>query len=296
MIKFSSSSQTACLRPRWRQAVFASLAAHLAAGAALAFAAPRLALWVAPAASGQSSISLQLSLASDPAPSSLVRLEPTKAPTEIALEPTPLVSDSPPLSADTPVEAAAPASTAVDRSTEPLSSPPLLVRAPEAPLTFEPSDSPSNERQTVEVAAPLPQAMRDNTKTSPRLSPLAPRPSPLSPPVQTASLPSVASAPSPASKASTGTTNAPRVVSNPAPAYPADALAAGRTGRVVVRVSIDTNGAVLEAQLHRSSGHVSLDQAALAAVRRWRFSKAEEAQTVRRVDVPIDFVLGKRSP
>jgi protein TonB len=83
----------------------------------------------------------------------------------------------------------------------------------------------------------------------------------------------------------------PQLVVNPPPVYPADALAAGRTGRVVIRANVAPAGHVLAVRVHRSSGVTSLDAAALDAVRGWRFSPAPPGRPPRPVNVPIDFVI-----
>lgn len=58
----------------------------------------------------------------------------------------------------------------------------------------------------------------------------------------------------------------------PKPSYPRSALNAGAEGTVNIMVDINPDGAVTSASLVGSSGHASLDQAALSAVRsRWRF-------------------------
>ena len=48
----------------------------------------------------------------------------------------------------------------------------------------------------------------------------------------------------------------------------------GHEGRVLLRVAVLGNGRVGRVDLARSSGHGSLDRAALAAVKRWRFRPA----------------------
>jgi protein TonB len=84
----------------------------------------------------------------------------------------------------------------------------------------------------------------------------------------------------------------PQAVVNPPPVYPPDALAAGRTGRVIVRAVIAPDGSVIEARLQQSSRFTSLDRAAISAVRQWQFSPAPDPTAPsRRVDVPIDFVI-----
>jgi protein TonB len=103
---------------------------------------------------------------------------------------------------------------------------------------------------------------------------------------------SIAAAASPASRASEGAETAPAVAHNPAPQYPPDALKAGKTGRVILQVSIAADGTVVEARVYRSSGVGSLDRAALQAVRRWRFSAAGSSTApIRHAAVPIRFLI-----
>jgi protein TonB len=85
----------------------------------------------------------------------------------------------------------------------------------------------------------------------------------------------------------------PRIAFNPAPAYPPDALAAGATGLVELRVRVAADGRVLAVALHRTSGHASLDRAALEAVRQWRFHPAQRdgVATQHEVIVPVRFRL-----
>jgi protein TonB len=84
---------------------------------------------------------------------------------------------------------------------------------------------------------------------------------------------------------------APAAVHNPAPEYPAAALQARQTGRVVLLVGIQPDGSVAWAKLAQPSGVSSLDQAALQVIRRWRFSPTDEATAVRTIRVPFRFVL-----
>ena len=63
--------------------------------------------------------------------------------------------------------------------------------------------------------------------------------------------------------------------SNPVPPYPADALAHGVEGLVLLRVRIGADGNVEEVVLHQSSGTPSLDESALTTVREhWHFQPA----------------------
>lgn len=106
---------------------------------------------------------------------------------------------------------------------------------------------------------------------------------------------SVASAASVASRGA-DVDELPTAVFNPAPVYPRSALEARQTGRVLVRVSIDTLGRVTAAAIHRSSGVAELDESALDAVRQWRFRPAMKGGVAVRHEfaVPVKFVLAAR--
>jgi len=101
------------------------------------------------------------------------------------------------------------------------------------------------------------------------------------------------SMPSPPSQASHGAdSEAPQIVANPAPQYPAEALASRLSGKVIVRAVLDPDGAVVNASVHRSSGSPLLDKAAIAAVRNWQFSPSQPGRSgPRHLAVPINFVL-----
>jgi protein TonB len=80
---------------------------------------------------------------------------------------------------------------------------------------------------------------------------------------------------------------------NPLPDYPYHARRAGYQGRVVLRVAVGLDGTPRTVAVARSSGHDVLDDAALAAVRRWRFTPATVAglPVEGTVEVPIEFRL-----
>jgi len=84
---------------------------------------------------------------------------------------------------------------------------------------------------------------------------------------------------------------APAILHNPAPAYPAATLQARQTGRVVLLVGVRPDGSVAWAKLFQSSGVRLLDQAAMDVIHRWRFSPTEDSATVRPIRVPFRFVL-----
>jgi protein TonB len=58
------------------------------------------------------------------------------------------------------------------------------------------------------------------------------------------------------------------------PRYPRDAVARGEKGIVALFVKVAPTGEVEDAEVVQSSGHESLDDAARAAVLRWRFIPA----------------------
>jgi protein TonB len=82
-------------------------------------------------------------------------------------------------------------------------------------------------------------------------------------------------------------------LNNPKPAYPLASRRLGEQGRVILRVSVRADGTPAEVTLDRSSGSTRLDQAALEAVRQWRFIPARRGDTAvaESVRVPISFSL-----
>lgn len=82
-------------------------------------------------------------------------------------------------------------------------------------------------------------------------------------------------------------------LNNPPPRYPRSARMRKQEGTVFVDVKVSAAGAVQSARLSRSCGFDILDEAALNAVRRWRFIPAERGgvPVAANVIVPIKFVL-----
>lgn len=108
------------------------------------------------------------------------------------------------------------------------------------------------------------------------------------------------SRPSVDSRASTGATHVDSLPSklpaNPAPEYPAEALANRIEGRVVLRVLVSAQGTVDAISVHKSSNVSVLDQSALTTVRTWRFHPAmrKGRPVPYEVGIPIDFELANR--
>lgn len=80
---------------------------------------------------------------------------------------------------------------------------------------------------------------------------------------------------------------------NPVPAYPHLARKLGWQGTVLLHVQVSADGRCAAVQLKRSSGHAVLDEAALQAVKTWRFIPARQGDRPVNawVDVPIRFNL-----
>ena len=80
---------------------------------------------------------------------------------------------------------------------------------------------------------------------------------------------------------------------NPAPVYPSTSRRLGEEGRVVLRVKVSANGLPMSVEIKQPSGFRRLDEAARAAVERWRFVPARRGdQAVESsVLVPLQFTL-----
>lgn len=81
----------------------------------------------------------------------------------------------------------------------------------------------------------------------------------------------------------------PQPISIPKPPYPDLAKQAGVEGNVVVKALVDIDGKIIDAEILKSSGNTSLDQAALSAAREARFSAAKQRDQFVRVWVSIPF-------
>lgn len=84
----------------------------------------------------------------------------------------------------------------------------------------------------------------------------------------------------------------PRKVADRAPLYPAAARSAGVRGIVIIEATVDTQGAVVDTRVLRSVP--MLDEAALSAVRQWRYEPARlnGAPTAVLITVTVNFTLG----
>ncbi|MDM7462289.1 MAG: energy transducer TonB [Tepidimonas taiwanensis] len=82
-------------------------------------------------------------------------------------------------------------------------------------------------------------------------------------------------------------------LNNPKPTYPPLARRLGEEGKVTLRVLVTPQGQPERIELAESAGSPRLDEAAIEAVRRWRFAPARQGDTAVAawVRVPIAFRL-----
>ena len=66
----------------------------------------------------------------------------------------------------------------------------------------------------------------------------------------------------------------PGSVSRKSPKYPSSSRRAGHQGTTIITFVVSTSGTVTSARVTKSSGYAALDQAAISAVRTWRFTPA----------------------
>lgn len=115
------------------------------------------------------------------------------------------------------------------------------------------------------------------------------------------------SAPAPAeaqvAKSSAQTDSAPLFVAahdaaylnNPRPIYPSMSRRLGEQGKVMLEVHVQPDGSASKVSLAKSSGFPRLDEAAVDAVKRWRFVPAKQGNdnVAQVVIIPMPFVLEK---
>lgn len=91
------------------------------------------------------------------------------------------------------------------------------------------------------------------------------------------------------------TVQPPRILQKVEPAYPEEARRQGLAGKVIIKLEVLTTGQVGSATIERSSGHELLDDAAVEAVRQWRFIPARESASGNAIrcvtTVPLVFRL-----
>lgn len=85
----------------------------------------------------------------------------------------------------------------------------------------------------------------------------------------------------------------PQPILMPAPEYPALAVKAGIEGKTVVKMLVDTDGSVIAVEILKSSGNQMLDESAVNAAKKSKFTPAKQRDKCVRVWVvrQIEFKL-----
>ncbi len=158
---------------------------------------------------------------------------------------------------------------------EPAPPPPKPVPPPPKPEP-KPVPTPKPVAKPTPKPTPKPEPVREVAQEPVQQAAPTP-PAPPSAPVQQAT--PAPEAPAPVTPPRTDATH----LNNPAPQYPALSRRLGEQGRVMLDVYILPDGSVGEIKLNRSSGFPRLDNAALQAVKTWKYVPAK------RGDKPIPF-------
>lgn len=165
------------------------------------------------------------------------------------------------------------------------------VAAPKPlPVVPEPKPKPRPVVKPRPIAPPVVRAPPSERAIS--LPPPEPDPPAAAPAAPPAAPVAVAAAPAPVLPVALPRSDA-AYLNNPAPVYPNLSRRMGEQGKVVLSVFVLASGEAADVRVATSSGHARLDEAALQAVRRWRFVPAKRGDTPidYRYKVPITFSL-----
>jgi periplasmic protein TonB len=179
--------------------------------------------------------------------------------------------------------------------------PPIEAALPAPPEPVSPP--PETDIVPPEPAPPPPLVVAAPAELLPLPPPPKPEPRPAAPKLLRA--PAAAAAllpvervePAPAPQTAAVATIPPRPISslasNRKPDYPQEARRRGLQGKVLLHVEVSPQGMPLSVAVATSSGYGPLDQAALVAVERWRFTPAtrDGAPVAGAAEVPIQFRL-----
>jgi protein TonB len=196
-----------------------------------------------------------------------LRASPTVAPplqvTIEEREPPPVTPPAPLPLASAPPRASEPSKPkpVPKRTTQPLPEKPVPVSPPVLALP--------QATTTPEVAVPLPAPQEEKPDMAAREEK----------PAQAAPGPSAPRAAPPAEGPVAAKTTAPisdaAYLRNPQPRYPMSARRRGEQGTVLLKVLVTREGSAASVSVETSSGSTALDEAALDAVRKWRFVPAK---------------------
>jgi protein TonB len=188
---------------------------------------------------------------------------PPASPAAPPAAPIPVVPQTPP-----------PRETALSLPDEPALSPPPVAVEPPAAHPAPAASLPAPAVDTARVPHPVEGASKPAASQAAIPAPVAPG----------------VPAPAPTVPALQARANYER---NPPPPYPRSARRQGLQGVVLLAVRVNERGRVESLHVVESSGHAVLDQAALKAVRDWRFrpARAGPLPIASTVEVPVRFTL-----
>jgi len=164
----------------------------------------------------------------------------------------------------------------------------IIEEAPPLPEPI-PEPAPTPEPVPEEPTPPKPEEILTTTQSE---EVAAPQPTPEPKEIEKKNTPQ---RPTPVAAAKTANVPQPMVIRNTPPIYPETARRAGWEGRVTVRVKVSADGLPMSVALQKSSGYGILDQAALRAVKTWRFQPRTMGGVAMAgtVDVPVNFTLSR---
>ena len=164
----------------------------------------------------------------------------------------------------------------------------IIEEAPPLPEPI-PEPAPTPEPVPEEPAPPKPEEILTTTQSE---EVAAPQPTPEPKRVEKKPAPQ---RPTPVAAKKMANVPQPVVIRNTPPIYPETARRAGWEGRVTVRVEVSADGLPMSVALQKSSGYGVLDQAALRAVKTWRFKPRTMGGVAMagKVDVPVNFTLSR---
>ena len=176
------------------------------------------------------------------------------------------------------------------------------VRRPEPPRPLKPAAPKVEEPAPTPVApalVPAPAEVAPAVATLPTISEPAPAPGSAAPAASSPTVALPASGPVGAAKPATTPPDGVTRTARPQggyqvrPAYPSAPRRLGIQGTTMLRVHILADGRIGDVRVEHSAGHPDLDQAAMDAVRRWRFEPARRgADAVAMwVLLPVEFRL-----
>jgi periplasmic protein TonB len=167
---------------------------------------------------------------------------------------------------------------------------------PPKPKVIPPKPLPQVVKQTIAPPPPRPTppvlTAAANTEPAPAPYAVAPQPAP-QPPAPPAPAVITAPPPPPLPAPVTAARFDADYLKNPPPAYPSISRRMREEGKVLLTVRVSAQGNAESVQVRQSSGFPRLDEAALEAVRQWRFVPARRGDEaiVASVIVPLIFRL-----